>query len=83
MIAAGFEQLVEHGLKQPGANIVNGMPWSFDFHGLPVTHESDRCYLIPFGALGTTRVEPGDQIHVRDGHLIMHVKGRLGSGATA
>lgn len=83
MIEASFEQLVQHGLLQPNANIVGGVPWSFDFHGLPVTHERDDCYLIPFGGLGVTKVEPGDVIQVRDKQLIAQFKGRTGSKPTA
>lgn len=40
-----FDELVEHG-RANGANIVNGMPWCFKFHGYGVTHENDECYLI-------------------------------------
>lgn len=40
-----FEQFVEYG-RYHGANIVNGMPWSFQFHGFPVSHENDEHYLI-------------------------------------
>jgi hypothetical protein len=44
--AITFDELVEYG-RQHGANIVNGMPWSFDYNGHPITHEDDDCYLIP------------------------------------
>lgn len=44
--AITFAELVEHG-KNNGANIVNRMPWSFNYNGNPVTHENDECYLIP------------------------------------
>jgi len=44
--AITFDELVEYG-KTHGGNIVNGMPWSFDYHGQPITHENDNCYLIP------------------------------------
>jgi hypothetical protein len=43
--AITFDELVEYGRKN-GANIVNGMPWSFQYAGHPVTHENDDCYLI-------------------------------------
>lgn len=43
-----FDELVEHG-KTHGANIVNGMPWSFEYEGLPITHENDECYLVIAG----------------------------------
>lgn len=44
--AITFNELVEYG-KNNGANIVEGMPWSFDYKGHPITHENDTCYLIP------------------------------------
>jgi hypothetical protein len=44
--AITFDELVEHG-KQNGANIVDGMPWSFEYKGKPITHENDECYLVP------------------------------------
>lgn len=42
-----FGELVELGI-QSGANLVNGMPWSFTIPvvGDRVTHETDTCYLI-------------------------------------
>ena len=46
MIGITFEELVEYGKKQEGANIVDGMPWSFDYKDVPITHENDSCYLI-------------------------------------
>lgn len=44
--AITFDELVEYGCIH-GGNIVNGMPWSFEYKGQPVTHENDDCYLIP------------------------------------
>ena len=41
-----FEEFIEYG-KTHGANIVNGMPWSFKYKGKNITHENDNCYLIP------------------------------------
>lgn len=40
-----FEQFIEYG-KNNSANIVDGMPWSFQFYGHPVTHENNDLYLI-------------------------------------
>ena len=42
-----FDELVKHGMSCPGVNIVGGMPWSFEYAGHPITHENDRCYLVP------------------------------------
>lgn len=63
-----FEQLVEHG-RATGGNIVNGMPWSFDYKGHPITHENDDCYLIPTQE-GTMQLRRGDL-------LITGVKGEI------
>lgn len=40
-----FEELVQYGIDS-GANLVNGMPWSFTFNGYPITHENDYLYKI-------------------------------------
>lgn len=44
--AITFDELVAHGIAS-GANIVNGMPWSFTYAGHPITHENDQCYIVP------------------------------------
>lgn len=45
MEAITFEELVQYG-RDNGANIVNDMPWSFNYKGYPVTHENDSVYLV-------------------------------------
>lgn len=66
--AITFQELVEHG-KASGGNIVNDMPWSFDYKGHPITHENDQCYLIPT-LEGTHNMTPDDM-------LITGVKGEI------
>lgn len=44
--AIGFQELVEIGLATEGANIVNGVPWSFQYQGWQFTHETDDLYLF-------------------------------------
>jgi hypothetical protein len=66
--AITFEELVEYG-KNNGANIVNGMPWSFKYRGYPITHENDECYLI-LTSKGTMRFTPEDM-------LITGIKGEI------
>ena len=44
--AVTFDEFVEIGRKS-GANIVNGAPWSFEYKGHAITHETDDRYLIP------------------------------------
>ena len=58
--AISFDDLVAYG-KAHGANIVNGMPWSFDYKDKPITHENDQCYLIPT-LEGTMRLTPNDML---------------------
>lgn len=58
--AITFDEFVEYG-KTHGANIVNGMPWSFNYNGHPVTHENDKCYLIPT-LEGTHNFTPDDML---------------------
>ena len=40
-----FQEFIEYGLDRTD-NIVNGLPWTFDFYGYSVTHENDDCYLL-------------------------------------
>ena len=40
-----FDELVKHGLEN-GANVNNGMPWSWKINGKAITHENDNCYII-------------------------------------
>lgn len=58
--AITFDELVEYG-KAHGANIVNGIPWSFEYQGQPITHENDNCYLIPT-LEGTMKFNRGDML---------------------
>lgn len=44
--AITFDEFVEYGKKHTD-NIVDGMPWSFEYNGWAVTYDTDTCYLIP------------------------------------
>lgn len=44
--AITFDEFIEYG-KSHTDNIVEGMPWSFEYNGWQVTHETDTRYLIP------------------------------------
>jgi hypothetical protein len=62
--AITFDELVQHG-RDNGANIVSGMPWSFQYQGCAVSHENDRHYLVnaPYGTTyRTLNVKPGDML---------------------
>lgn len=68
--AITFDELVEYGKStMPENHLVNGMPWSFDYKGHPITHENDECYLIPTSE-GTMNMTPNDM-------LITGVKGEI------
>ncbi len=62
--AITFEELVAHGIAQ-GVPLTNGMPWSFEYQGHPITHENDNCYLV-MTAEGQMRFEREDML-VTDG----------------
>lgn len=66
--AITFDELVEHG-RANGGNIVNGMPWSFEYAGHPITHENDDCYLIP--------TEEGTMQMTREDMLITGTAGEI------
>jgi hypothetical protein len=63
-----FDDFVKHGLEQEGANIVDGVPWSFEFQGSKVTHESDDAYILD----GEERFERGDILTISGGKLTLH-----------
>lgn len=66
--AITFAELVEHG-RSNGANVVNGMPWAFNYGPHHISHENDTCYLIPT-LEGTMKMGPDDM-------LITGVKGEI------
>ena len=43
--ALSFDELIKYGLTQT-ENVYNNMPWSFEYMGVPITHETDDCYII-------------------------------------
>lgn len=60
--AITFNELVDHGKTQvKKEHLNNGMPWSFDYNGQPITHENDECYLIPTME-GTMDFTPNDML---------------------
>ena len=59
--AVTFEELIQYGLTQT-ENIYNNMPWSFKYEGVPVTHETDDCYIIG----GMDRFTPNHLLIIKD-----------------
>ena len=43
--AITFDEFVEYG-KNHSTNLVNGIPWSFDYKGCAVSHENNSCYIV-------------------------------------
>lgn len=66
--AITFDELVQHGLRSTD-NVVCGMPWSFEYNGHPISHETDTSYCIPT-LEGTMLMTPEDV-------LITGVKGEI------
>lgn len=64
-----FDDMVQHGLTQEGANIVNGFPWAFTFMGRAITHESESCFIIP--------TEKYSYLFHRDEVLVIYPNGQL------
>jgi len=62
--AIGFEEFIQIGLDTEGANIRDGVPWSFDYNDAHATHEDDDLYLISgknhFGVLFRVEFERGE-----------------------
>lgn len=62
--AITFDELVQFGLKHT-KNIYNNMPWSFEYEGVPITHETDDCYIIG----GTDRFTKNHLLVIRDNDI--------------
>lgn len=61
-----FDEFIKHGLEN-GANVVNGMPWSWNINGSAITHENDNCYII--------QTSNGPELFKRGDFLIAHESG--------
>ena len=59
--AITFEELIHHGIETAPESINENMPWSFKYKGHPITHENDKCYLIPT-LEGTHNMTPDDML---------------------
>lgn len=62
--ALSFDELIQYGLTQTD-NVYNNMPWSFKYMGVPITHETDDCYIIG----GYTKFTKNQMLVVKDGEL--------------
>lgn len=84
--AITFDELVEYG-KNNGANIVNGMPWSFHYRGCPITHENDSCYLVltkkgsmrmtPETMLITVPLATGIELHLYNKEIFLSIHDKV------
>lgn len=62
--AITFAELVDHGVAT-AASLHEGVPWSFQYAGCPVTHETNDCYLIGTPD-GTLRFNRGEMLVTRE-----------------
>ena len=62
--ALTFENLIEYGLTQTN-NVYHNMPWSFDYMGVHITHETDSCYVLD----GDTRFTKNQMLVIKDNEL--------------
>ncbi len=58
--AITFEEFIKYG-KEHATSMSDGIPWAFDYQGHPITHENDKCYLIPT-LEGTHNMTPDDML---------------------
>jgi hypothetical protein len=65
IIAISFEEFVEFGKHQIGANVVDMKPLSFEIEKCIVTHESDEAYLITSND-GFVRFQPEHVLYFHD-----------------
>ena len=66
--AITFDEFVNYGLKHT-RNIVDGIPFHFDYKGHPITNENEKCYIIP--------TLEGDYKFTPDDMLITGIKGEI------
>lgn len=62
-----FDDLVRNGIYN-GANVINGMPWSWKINGKSVTHENDECYIVET-INGNEHFHKGDYLVIGGEHL--------------
>ena len=62
--AMTFDELIQYGLTQT-ENVYNNMPWSFEYMGVPITHETDDCYIIG----GTERFTKNHLLVMKDNEI--------------
>ena len=68
-----FDEFVEYG-RLNGGNIVNGMPWSFEFNGYSVSHENDDMYIICGATYPSIKFHRSEIIQVKGEELIIFRK---------
>lgn len=61
--ALTFDEIIEYGRSQTD-NIYNNMPWSFKYMGVPITHETDDCYIV-----GDTPFTKNHLFVIKDGEI--------------
>ena len=60
--AITFDGLMDYGKSVlHKGSLRNNLPWSFEYKGHPISHETDECYLIPT-LEGTHNMTPQDML---------------------
>ena len=66
-----FDEFIQYG-KTCTNDLVNNMPWHFWYKGHLVTHENDKCYIVPTPT-GLEEFTPKHVLHLDvDGNLYPH-----------
>lgn len=64
--ALNWEEFIQYG-KENVDHLTEGMPWSFNYKGNPVTHENDeRYYITSSVGGGSYHMEPGKMLVMYD-----------------
>lgn len=64
-----FDEFIQYGINA-GAALTNGIPWAFQYNGVPVTNENPNCYLV--GASPTLMFTRGlVLVTLSDGNMLL------------
>ena len=63
-----FDDLIEYGIDH-GGNIVDGIPWSFELDGYPVTNEDECSYIITGTPSGDVWFHRGEYLIFGNGRV--------------
>lgn len=73
-----FEEFIQHGVESKNSHLVDGVPWAFDFHGIPATHVNDECYILPSTCSINKKVKGGFYKFTPTSKIIIFKEGLFG-----